>query len=252
MLSTMGNLVVHFEIHASEPQRLIDFYSGLFGWSYDDVPMGDGQVYSLAVVDGRNVAALYGSEQRPNWTCYVTVAAADDAAARAAELGGKVVSEPFDVFDAGRMAVLEDPQGAVVYVWEARGSIGAQLVNQPGALTWCDLLTGDPDAAAEFYAALFGWTTEEVPGAGGYRVIRNGERSNGGMMPLGLAGLPAETPPSWVPYFGHADTARAVEQAGAAGGRVLAGPTQVPAGTFAVLGDPQGAVFAVLSGQYDD
>jgi predicted enzyme related to lactoylglutathione lyase len=240
------------ELVTSDAAAGKDFYSGLFGWGYDDMPIGDGQVYSMAVVDGSNLAALYESDQPPHWNCYVTVASADDAVARAREVGANVMSEPFDVLDAGRMAVLADPQGAVVCVWEARGSIGARLVNAPGALTWCDLLTGDPDGAAEFYAALFGWTTMDIPGAGGYRVVRNGERSNGGIMPFAVAGLPADTPAGWMPYFGHEDTGRAIEQAQSAGGRVVHGPMRVPAGSFAAIADPQGAVFAVSSGQYDD
>jgi uncharacterized protein len=156
------------------------------------------------------------------------------------------------VMDAGRMSVIADPTGAALCLWEPRSNIGASLVNTPGALTWNDLVTPDPDGAAGFYGALFGWTTEEMPDAGGYRVIRNGERSNGGIMPLDPDRMGAETPPSWMPYFGYEDVGRLVNEVGGLGGQVFNGPVSVPAGTFAVLGDPQGAVFAVLSGQYDD
>jgi predicted enzyme related to lactoylglutathione lyase len=240
------------ELATSDSGAAKDFYSDLFGWSYDDNPVGDGQIYSIALRDSRRVGALFASEQPPHWNCYVTVASADDAAARAAEHGATVLAEPFDVLEAGRMATIADPQGAALCVWEPRATIGAELVNGPGALTWCDLLTPDADAAADFYAALFGWATNEMPGAGGYRVIRLGERSNGGMMPFAVAGLPAEAPASWLPYFGHEDTGRAIEQVRGSGGTLVNGPTQVPAGTFAAVADPQGAAFAVLSGQYDD
>ena len=151
------------------------------------------------------------------------------------------------------MATLADPQGGVFFVWEPRASIGAEFVNGPGALSWGDLLTPDPAAAAEFYGALFGWETEEMPGSGGYRVIRNGERSNGGMMPFSVAGVPDGAPPAWIPYFGHADTAVAIDRVREQGGTLVTGPIQVPAGTFAVLRDAEGATFAVLSGgEYDD
>jgi predicted enzyme related to lactoylglutathione lyase len=238
------------ELATSDVAAAKGFYTALFSWDYDEQPLGDGQFYSLAQRDGKVVAALYNSEQAPHWNCYVTVESADAIAARAGELGANVVAPPFDVLTAGRMAVISDPTGAVLQVWEPRESIGATLVNQPGALTWNDLITPDPAAAAAFYAELFGWSAEEIPDAGGYRVIKNGERSNGGI----LARDPrmAETPANWMPYFGHEDVERLVDEVGGHGGQVLSGPMRMPAGTIAVLCDPQGAGFAVWSGSYDD
>jgi len=240
------------ELATSDAEAAKSFYSTLFGWDYDDNPIPGGQVYSMAKRDGKSVAALFGSEQPPHWNCYVTVASVEEETARAGQLGAKVLAEPFDVMEVGRMAVIADPTGAALCLWEPRTSIGATLVNTPGAMTWNDLLTPDAQAAAGFYGELFGWTTEEMPGSGGYRVIRNGERSNGGIMPLDLGGMGANTPPNWMPYFGHEDVERLVKEVDTLGGRVFNGPVQVPAGTFAVLGDPQGAVFAVLTGEYDD
>ena len=214
------------------------FYTSLFGWDYDDTPIGDGQVYSTALRDGRPVGALFASEQPPHWNCYVTVASADDATASARRLGAAVIAEPFDVMEVGRMAVIADPTGAALCVWEPRAHIGARLVNAPGAMTWNDLVTPDPDGAARFYGELFGWTTEEVPGAGGYRVIRNGGRANGGMVRLDPARM-AGTPANWMPYFGHEDVERLVTEVGGLGGQAFNGPTQMPQGTIAVLGDPR-------------
>jgi predicted enzyme related to lactoylglutathione lyase len=233
------------ELATSDADGARAFYTGLFGWEYDDYEAGNG-IYTMAKRDGHSVAALFASEQPPHWNCYVTVASADDAAARAAEVGGTVVAEPFDVMEVGRMAVIADPAGAGLCLWEARTSIGATLVNTPGALTWNDLVTPDAEAASEFYGALFGWTTAEVPTAHGYRIIKNGERANGGMMPH------AEGPPSWMPYFGHEDVDRAIAEVGRLGGRVLNGPVRMPQGSIAVMGDPQGAVFAVWTGEYED
>jgi uncharacterized protein len=240
------------ELVTSDAGAAKSFYSAVFGWEYEDNPIPDGQVYSMATRDGRHVAALFGSDQPPHWNCYVTVASVDETAARAGESGGGVMAEPFDVMESGRMAVITDPTGAALCLWEPRSHIGATLVNTPGAMTWNDLVTPDPDAAASFYGVLFGWTFEEIPDAGGYRVIRNGERSNGGVMPLDPARMGPATPPSWMPYFGHEDVERLVGEIDGLGGRVFNGPMRMPQGTVAILGDPQGAVFAVWTGQYED
>ncbi len=240
------------ELATSDAEAAKSFYASVFGWEYEDNPVGDGQIYSMAARDGETAAALFTSEQPPpHWNCYVTVQSADETAAHAADLGAQVIVEPFDVLDAGRMAVLADPAGAVLSVWEPRASIGATVVNTPGAMTWNDLLTTDPEAAARFYGDLFGWTTQEMPGSGGYRVILNGERSNGGISPLHSETMPG-APPAWIPYFGHEDVDGLLGEIEDLGARVLVGPVQVPAGRFALLADPQGAVFAVMTGDYDD
>ena len=238
------------ELSTSDADAAKSFYTSVFGWEYRYNPIPDGSVYSTALRDGKDVAALFKSQQPPHWSCYVTVEAADAAAARAAELGATVAAEPFDVMDVGRMAVIIDPVGAALCLWEPKRHIGATLVNTPGAMTWNDLITPEPESSAKFYGDLFGWTTEEIPGANGYRVIKNGERSNGGMLPLDPR--TGSTPPNWMPYFGHEDVERLVGEVAGLGGQVFHGPMQRPAGTIAVLGDPQGAAFAAWTGQYDD
>ena len=234
------------ELATSDAEGAKSFYSTVFAWDYEDNPIGDGQVYSMARRDGKVVAALFGSDQPPHWNCYVTVDSVEETTARAGADGAAVLAEPFDVMDVGRMSVIADPTGAALCLWEPRSQIGAALVNTPGAMTWNDLLTPDADAAARFYEALFGWTTEEIPDAGGYRVIGNGERANGGIMQS------ADAPPNWMPYFGHEDVDRLVADVAGLGGRLLNGPMRMPQGSVAVLGDPQGAVFAVWTGEYDD
>jgi uncharacterized protein len=235
------------ELVTSDADAAKAFYTAVFGWDYRDTPIGEGMVYSTALVGGQAAGALYASaEQPPHWNCYVTVESVDEAARRADELGATVVAEPFDVMDAGRMAVISDPTGAALALWEPRSHIGASVVNQPGALTWNDLVTPDPDAAAGFYGGLFGWTTMDIPDSGGYRVIQNHGRSNGGM--LSRDGMP----PSWLPYFGHEDLDALLRRVAELGGRALSEPVAVPSGRFAVFADPQGAVFAVVTGDYDD
>jgi len=234
------------ELATSDADAAKGFYSQLFGWEYEDNPAGEGQIYSMARRDDHYVAALFGADEPPHWNCYVTVASADETARAARDAGGGVMAEPFDVMEVGRMAVITDPAGAPLCVWEPRAHIGATLVNTPGALTWNDLLTSDPEGAADFYGRLFGWTFEEIPGAGGYRTIRNGERMNGGIMPS------QDGPPNWLPYFGHDDVDRLVGEIEGLGGRLYNGPVRMPQGSIAVLGDPQGAVFAVWTGRYED
>jgi len=234
------------ELVTSDADAAKGFYTEVFGWDYRDDPVGEGMVYSTALLGGQPVAALYRGDPPPHWNCYVTVTSADNAAARAAELGASTLAEPFDVLDAGRMAVIADPTGAALCLWEPRSHIGAAVVNAPGALTWNDLITPDVEAAARFYGDLFGWATLEIPNAGGYRVIQNGGRSNGGMLSREVI------PPSWIPYFGHEDLSGLHARAGDLGGRALSEPVAVPSGRFALFADPQGALFAALTGTYDD
>jgi predicted enzyme related to lactoylglutathione lyase len=238
------------ELATSDAAAAKAFYTAVFGWSYEDNPVPDGPVYSMALRDGKRVAALYESTQEgpPHWNNYVTVDSVDAAAARAAELGANVVAAPFDVMDVGRMAVIADPTGASLCLWEARGSIGAELVNAPGALSWNDLLTTDIDAAAAFYSGLFGWRIQESGGGSpGYRAISNGDRGNGGMMPS-----PGDYS-AWIPYFGHEDVDALAGGIGVLGGQLYDGPWPIgDEGRIAVFADPQGAAFMVWTGIYDD
>src|SRR6185503_10813070 len=172
------------DLSTTDPRAAKSFYGDLFGWEFDDLPVGDGQTYSMCRVGGRAVCAL--SEQReegipPHWNNYVTVDDLDARTAKAGELGGSVFAEPFDVLEAGRMSVVADPTGAIFCMWEPRNSIGAELVNVPGALTWNELATMDIGRAKEFYGALFDWRLEDMEGSEiPYTIILNGDRSNGG------------------------------------------------------------------------
>jgi uncharacterized protein len=223
------------------------FYSELHGWEYRDNPLPGGAVYAMATKDGHDVAALAESqEQPPHWNNYVTVESADDAAKRAEDAGATIVEAPFDVMTAGRMTVVQDPTGAIFCAWEPRDNIGAKLVNADGALAWNDLTTNDVARAERFYADLFGWRTREIPNANGYRVIYNGERSNGGMIEE------QSIPPNWMPYFGTDDLDGAIALVERLGGRKVFGPQTVPSGAFAVIADPQGAISGILSAEYDD
>lgn len=241
------------DLATTDAQGAKAFYTRLFGWEYADTPAGDGMIYSMALLDGSPVAALAEQdtgEAPPHWNSYITVDDLDTIVPRIGELGGTVVAGPFDVFDAGRMVVLSDPTGAFVALWEAQESIGAELVNVPGALTWNDLSTNDADAAQSFYSELLGWTFRQVSQEPPYWVISNGDRSNGGMRVL--TEEEAHFPPHWLPYFATDSADATASAATEAGGSVLVAPFDVPAGRAAVLGDPQGAAFAVSQAEFDD
>ena len=224
------------------------FYTGLFGWDTEDNPMPEGGVYTMLVKGGKAVGALSGVQQEgqpPAWNSYVTVESADDSAAAADEHGGTVVMDAFDVMDVGRMAVVQDPTGAFYCIWEPGTSIGAERVNEPGALTLNQLNTSDPARAREFYSGVFGWRFEQVPGGDRpYWGIYNGERLNGGMM--------EEQPPAWLVYFGSDSVDDDAGRIAELGGRVLVPPMPVPGGRILVAQDPQGAVFALVDGRFDD
>ena len=237
------------------------FYAAVLGWEYRDSPIGDGVYYSMALTDGEDAAAIAPQQQDEidqgipaHWNSYVTVDDVDAVSARVNDLGGNLVVQPFDVMDVGRMSVLLDPTGAPLCLWEARANIGAKVVNQHGALCWNELNTRDAEAARTFFGELLGWTYEPLPPEAGmeYWTIKNGDRSNGGIRPMGPE-MPAEVPAHWLTYFGVDSIDAALEAASANGGEVIMGRTELaPGNALAVLRDPVGAVFAIFEGTFDD
>lgn len=137
----------------ADPAVGVAFYSGLFGWEFEERVPG---TYYLARLDGRTVAGVVRDEPVA-WNTHVAVESADATAAAAVEAGGKLLHGPVDVGDRGRAAVLADPVGAVFTAWEGRAHRGAEVVNEAGSWVSNDLYTPDVDAAAAFYGAVFGW-----------------------------------------------------------------------------------------------
>ena len=220
-----------------------------------DNPVGDGIVYSMMMIAGQPVAAISPQPQAqrdagvpPLWNSYVTVESADGTLERARELGAAIHAPAFDVLDVGRMGVIQDPQSAFVMVWEPKTMLGAGLVNVPGALSWNELATADLDGSSAFYGGLFGWTFEQMEGEMPYLIIKaQGGRSNGGVRPR----MESE-PPYWLVYFGSDDLEASTARAGELGGSTIVEPMAVGPGRISVLQDPQGAVFALYNGQFDD
>jgi len=235
------------ELATSDQGAAKNFYQALFGWGVDDQPMGPGETYTLFKKNGRDVAAGYSlrPDQKgmpPNWQVYVRTASADDAAARAKELGGQVALPPFDVFDAGRMAVLQDPTGAFFAVWEARRNIGLGVIDEPGAFCWAELMAKDLPRCATFYKSLFGWGTKDDPR---YTEWTLGDRSIGGMIEIQKDW--GNVPPHWLVYFQVDDCDASAETAKGLGATVTMGPQDFPGvGRIALISDPQGASFYVV------
>ena len=249
------------------------FYGELFGWEAEEqMPADAPGHYFAARLDGREVAGISsqsaGAPPAAVWSTYVAVDSADQTASAVRDAGGSVLSEPFDVFDAGRMAVCADPQGAPFSLWQAGRHIGAQLVNAPGSWNWSDLHTHDIDAAKAFYGAVFGWETTDMqfgsaratmwrrPGYGDVLAQRDPdirgrqaaagapagfEDAIGWLMPLASD----DGAPHWAVTFAVDGTDAVAERAAELGATVLAAPYDAGPTRVAELRDPQGAPFAV-------
>jgi uncharacterized protein len=253
-----------------DPESAVAFYRELFGWEFEDVmPPGSEGKYFIARIRGGDVAAV-GSvpEAAPPaamWNTYIWVDSADETAAKVRDSGGGVMTEPFDVMDAGRMAVVTDREGAAFCAWQAKENKGAQIVNEHGSLNFNDLDSRDLDAAKSFYGSLFGWRTLDMdggfqawtlPGYGDYL-----ERDNPGLReqmaavgaPTGfedvvasLIGIGDDQPdvlPHWGVTFGVDDADAIADKAAALGGNVVIAPFDAPWIRSTVIADPQGATF---------
>ena len=234
------------ELMAADATGARDFYSKLFNWSVNEIPMGEMGTYYIFQKDGADSAAMF--ERTPDmagvppfWMSYVSVEDADASTGKAKSLGAEVHKAPFDVFDSGRMAVLADPQGAAFAIWQPKSTPGIGVRDEAGTLCWNELQARDLDAGKKFYPALFGWTMKDSPE---YTEWHLGEQAIGGMIE---SKAPPQVPPFWLPYFAVDDCDAAVAKAESLGGRTFAPAFDVPnVGRMAVLGDPQGAHFAVI------
>jgi uncharacterized protein len=221
------------------------FYGGLFGWVWESSgPEGGG--YGMFKLKGKEVAGAGPQQdpkqQPPSWSMYVATEDADETARRVKAAGGKVVAEPFDVMQAGRMAVFQDPAGAFFSVWQPNQHHGSEIVNEANAWGWSELNTNDIAGARKFYQKVFDWGIKENPGEPPYTEWQVKGRSVGG----GLEALPPGVPPHWATYFNVDDIKAAAEKVKKLGGQVLMGPQDTPQGPFAVIRDPQGAVFQII------
>jgi len=242
------------ELSTTDQNAAKKFYSELFGWSINDVPMGPDGVYTIFQLNGKDVAAACGQQPEqtsqgipPNWLSYIAVESADDTAKAIAGAGGSVMMGPFDVNDAGRMAVAQDPTGAIFSIWQPGRNIGVGVKNENNAMCWQELATGDVEAAKKFYSTVFGWDpqTKGVGTPAEYTEIYFGGQPMGGMMQIKPEW--GNMPPNWTVYYDVADCDACVAKAESLGGRICMPPTDIPqTGRFAVIQDPQGAAFNII------
>ncbi len=255
------------DLATTDPVAAQAFYCPLLGWETDEPPASAPR-YWMLTKDGRQIAGLFmlapdmamdDGANPPRWQSYLAVTNADAIAARAAEIGGRVLMPPADVEDAGRMAFVQDPGGASIGLWQARGHVGLQRVNRIGAPCWHELHTRETDASLDFYADLCGWqhrVSDSVPG-GQYRLFADASGAKrGGLMPIGddweAHGGPVV--PNWALYFCVADCNATVQHAQQLGGGLRYPVMELPRiGCFAALTDPQGATFWVIefAGNHD-
>ena len=242
------------DLVAKEVDVARDFYTSLFGWTFEDRLVMEEAVYTIFSKDGKQTCAMFEmfpgmleSGHPSYWQNYVSVESADETVKKAVELGGQAAQEPCDVFDVGRMAMIRDPGEAFLCLWQPRAHKGADVIGEPGALVWNELLTKDVERAGTFYAGLFGWTGTVMPNpAGGdYTVFMNGEEPRAGMLELTpeMGGMP----PHWGVYFQVENFDAALEKAIGLGGQGTFPPMEVPdVGRFGGIMDPQGACFTAM------
>jgi uncharacterized protein len=257
------------DVTQPDPEAVLPFYEGLFGWELEDtMPEGSPMKYYIGRIRGSDAAAVgsvpEGAPPMAVWNTYIWVDSADETATKVREAGGSVLTEPFDVMTAGRMAVLADPDGAVFCVWEPNDHKGAQVVNEHGSLNFNGLATRDVEGAKAFYGAVFGWETLDLPAGMMWTLSGYGdhlEESSPGLREQ-MAGMGAPdgfidvvaavreipagdtaTPAHWNVTFGVDDADATAALAADLGGKVVEGPVDAPWTRTAVLEDPGGATF---------
>jgi predicted enzyme related to lactoylglutathione lyase len=246
----------------AEPETALDFYTELLGWDAEQTtPPGPPVTYFLGRLRGRDVAAIGSpppdsAPSAPGWTTYVWVESADGTAAAVTGAGGTVVMEPSDSLDGGRVAIVADPAGAVLGVWQPGAHKGAQLVNEPGAWSMSALNTRDPDGAKAFYGAVLGWQADTMDLDGSEFTLFRLPGYVGGepeqpvprdviatMAPAG----DADVPPHWSVDFWVGDVEGTVGKAAELGGSVVVPAYDIPGTPLrqGVLADPEGVTFSV-------
>ena len=236
------------DLQTTDPEAAKAFYSGLFGWRFDDMPVEGGSAYSMALMDGEFVDRPLGPVARGRRHAPVLEHLHRRRRRRqrhrtAREAGGQVLMEPLDVMEAGRMSMVADPSGAVVALWQAKQHFGATVVNEPGTLIWNELLTDDGESAYPFYHKVLGVTTEVTDmGTGPYTLIKVGDDMVAGSMAPPMEGIVNH----WHVYFAVDDMEASLDKARQLGAKVINGPMPTPIGPMATVSDPQGAVFSLF------
>lgn len=217
------------------------FYGGLFGWTFDLAPQPEAGGYGMFSLDGKYAAGLgpqQNFEMPPFWTVYVSVVDATATAARAQAHGGTIVVDAMDVVDAGRMAVVQDPNGAFISIWQPKNHIGCQVVNEPNSFVWNELATTELIRATDFYTAVFDWgTMDSSEGSALYTVD--------GEMVCGAHAAGPDEPQGWSVWFAVHDCDASAAKVTELGGSIITPPSDMDFGRGAMVADPAGAVFGI-------
>lgn len=239
------------DLMTPDPEVSQAFYGGLFGWIFTEDATDQGTPYLMATKHGRRVVGMMqltaeakAQGTPPCWSTYLAVDDIDATFAAVAGAGGQPMMPPMQVMDAGKMALLADPTGAVIGLWQAGEHYGAGIVNEAGTITWNELQTPDPETAAVFYAGIVGWgsQTAEMGPAGTYTVFTKGDQPIAGAMRPPIAEVPAH----WSVVFATDDAEATASRAAELGGTVHAQPFDTPAGRVTVIADPHGVVFQAI------
>jgi uncharacterized protein len=234
----------------TDPAAAMRFYGTVFGWSFE--PAAPGLDYRYAYQDGHLVAGLNpvsGDYLAPDWNVYLATEDAAATAFRAVSLGGTVLIGPSTVDPFGSFLIARDPAGAQVAFWQPGSRAGLELADAPGSPTWYELWVRDPAAADRFYTGMYGY---QRTGQGPYRTYGLDGTACAGRFVLGGADIPTEVAARWVLYLAVADCDAAFATAVTAGAKPVRAPDTSPHGRWAILRDPWGALFALLTRQDQD
>jgi len=243
------------EIGTRDATSAKTFYSGLFGWGTKEIPMpGDGgSTYILLQRAGEDIAGIFQMDGPmfegvpPHWMAYVWADDVDATAAKTKELGGSVKAEPFDVPGVGRMAVCQDPTGAMFSLFHGTDHPGSSSATGPGTFCWWELSTRDLDAAGKFYTSLFQWKTKVgTAGPGEYHEVSlEGQKQFGGMRAMDKSW--GDVPSHWGLYIEVEDIEACTAKAQELGGKLMMPVVDMPrVGRFTTIIDPTGAAISVI------
>ena len=237
------------DLASTDAAGATEFYCDLFGWTATE-PIENAGGYRMLLHEGRQVAGLapvWGDTDGSTWSTYVASANADETCAATVTSGDEMMMDAIDVLDANRMAVLRDPDGAQVSVWQPGLHQGYEVQGEPGAPIWSELVTHDVAGARIFYGQVFGWTSQEEEFDGvPYTVWKRGERLVGGALEMDES-WPENTHPHWMIYIATADCDGTARRCVQLGGTVWHPPDDIGPGRCALLEDPAGGAFSVIT-----
>jgi predicted enzyme related to lactoylglutathione lyase len=238
------------DLLSSDVEASRSFYSQLFGWSAEE-PDPEFGGYFMFTRDGVPVAGAMPSQPGMPVPCYWTSYLASDDAAKTVEkatgAGAEIVVGPMTIGDVGVMAVLADPGGAHIGIWQQGQFPGFTVLAEPGSPSWFELYTRDYDSAVGFYRDVFDWDTHVMSDTPEFRYTTLGADAGALAGIMDRAGtLPEAVPAHWSVYFAVADTDASVARALELGGSNPVASHDTPYGRLASIVDTTGTEFNVM------